>query len=165
MKRRLMVVRALIHKPKLLILDEPTAGVDVELRNSLWEMISEFHREGLTIILTTHYLEEAESMCKHVALINKGKLCVNTDMRTFLKSADKYTYIFDLKDKCQQEIKLDLGEVKRVDDYTIEVEVSKGVVLNQIFAELTSKYDLDVLYVRTKSAKLEKLFIELARNK
>lgn len=83
MKRRLMVVRALIHKPKLLILDEPTAGVDVEFRNSLWEMISEFHREGLTIILTTHYLEEAELMCKHIALINKGKLSVNTDMKTF----------------------------------------------------------------------------------
>ncbi|MBK2028572.1 ABC transporter ATP-binding protein [Francisella noatunensis] len=165
MKRRLMVVRALIHKPKLLILDEPTAGVDVELRNSLWEMISEFHKEGLTIILTTHYLEEAESMCKHIALIHKGKLCVNTDMKTFLKSADKHTYIFDLKEKCQHELKLDLGEVKKIDDYTIEVEVTKGVVLNKIFAELSSKYDLDVLDVRSKEAKLEKLFIEVARNK
>lgn len=165
MKRRLMVIRALIHKPKLLILDEPTAGVDVELRNSLWEMISEFHKEGLTIILTTHYLEEAESMCKHIALIHKGKLCVNTDMKTFLKSADKHTYIFDLKNKCQKDIKLSLGDVKLVDEYTLEVEVSKGVILNEIFSELTNKYHLDVLDVRTKEAKLEKLFIDVARNK
>ncbi|MDE4982382.1 ABC transporter ATP-binding protein, partial [Francisella tularensis subsp. holarctica] len=83
------------------------AGVVVEFRNSLWEMISEFHREGLKIILTTHYLEEAELMCKHIAIINKGKLSVNTDMKTFLKSANKHTYIFDLKDNCQQVIKLD----------------------------------------------------------
>ncbi|AIT10027.1 ABC transporter [Candidatus Francisella endociliophora] len=165
MKRRLMVVRALIHKPKLLILDEPTAGVDVELRNSLWDMIAEFHKEGLTVILTTHYLEEAESMCNRIALIHKGKVHVNTDMKTFLKSADKHTYVFDLKEKCDKEISLSLGAVKKVDDYTIEVEVSKGVVLNEIFAELTTKCNLDVLGVRSKEAKLEKLFIEVARNK
>ncbi|ASG68383.1 ABC transporter ATP-binding protein [Francisella halioticida] len=166
MKRRLMVIRALIHKPKLLILDEPTAGVDVELRNSLWKMISKFHKEGLTVILTTHYLEEAESMCNHIALIHKGKVHVNTDMKTFLKSADKHTYIFDLKDKCQENIiKLSLGDAKLVDEYTLEVEVSKGVVLNEIFLELTNEYHLDVLDVRTKEAKLEKLFIDVARNK
>lgn len=165
MKRRLMVVRALIHKPRLLILDEPTAGVDVELRNSLWDMIAEFHKEGLTIILTTHYLEEAESMCNRIALIHKGNVHVNTDMKTFLKSADKHTYIFDLKTRCQDDIKLSLGDVKIVDDHTIEIEVSKGVVLNEIFAELTSKYDLEVMDVRTKAAKLEKLFIDIAKNK
>lgn len=165
MKRRLMVVRALIHKPKLLILDEPTAGVDVELRNSLWDMIAEFHKEGLTVILTTHYLEEAESMCNRIALIHKGKVHVNTDMKTFLKSADKHTYVFDLKEKCDKEISLSLGAVKKIDDYTLEVEVSKGVVLNEIFAELTAKCNLDVLGVRSKEAKLEKLFIEVARNK
>lgn len=165
MKRRLMVVRALIHKPKLLILDEPTAGVDVELRNSLWDMIAEFHKDGLTVILTTHYLEEAESMCNRIALIHKGKVHVNTDMKTFLKSADKHTYVFDLKEKCDKDVSLSLGTVKKIDDYTIEVEVSKGVVLNEIFAELTTRCNLDVLDVRSKEAKLEKLFIEVARNK
>jgi ABC-2 type transport system ATP-binding protein len=165
MKRRLMVVRALIHKPKLLILDEPTAGVDVELRNSLWKMIMQFHKEGLTVILTTHYLEEAESMCNRIALIHKGNVHVNTDMKSFLKTADQHTYIFDLKDKCPEDIKLSFGSVKLVDEYTLEVEVSKGVVLNEIFSELTNKYHLDVLDVRTKEAKLEKLFIDVARNK
>ncbi|GAB4221935.1 MAG: ABC transporter ATP-binding protein [Francisella sp.] len=164
MKRRLMVIRALIHKPKLLILDEPTAGVDVELRNSLWEMIKDFHKNGLTIILTTHYLEEAEAMCKHIALINNGKLSVNTDMKTFLKSADKNTYIFDLKNKCPKDINISLGEVTCIDDYTIEVVVNKGVILNNIFAELTNRYSLDVLDVRLKAAKLEKLFIEVSKN-
>ncbi|AJC48664.1 ABC transporter ATP-binding protein [Allofrancisella guangzhouensis] len=165
MKRRLMVIRALVHKPKLLILDEPTAGVDVELRNSLWKMISQFHKEGLTVILTTHYLEEAESMCNYIALIHKGKLHINTDMKTFLKSADKHTYIFDLKDKCNDNIRLESGISKLIDSYTLEVEVSKGVVLNDIFSELSTKYNLEVLDVRTKSAKLEQLFIDVARNK
>ena len=165
MKRRLMVIRALIHKPKLLILDEPTAGVDVELRNSLWEMISQFHKDGLTVILTTHYLEEAESMCNRIALIHKGKLHVNTDMKSFLKSADKHTYVFDLKEDCNQEIVLSSGATRLIDAHTLEVEVSGGVVLNEIFLELTSKYNLEVLDVRSKAAKLEQLFIDVARNK
>ena len=165
MKRRLMVVRALIHKPKLLILDEPTAGVDVELRNSLWEMISQFHKDGLTVILTTHYLEEAESMCNRIALIHKGKLHVNTDMKSFLKSADKHTYVFDLKEECNQEIVLSSGATKLVDTHTLEVEVSGGVVLNEIFSEMTSKYGLEVIEVRSKAAKLEQLFIDVAKNK
>ena len=165
MKRRLMVIRALIHKPKLLILDEPTAGVDVELRNSLWEMISQFHKEGLTVILTTHYLEEAESMCNRIVLIHKGKLHVNTDMKSFLKSADKHTYIFDLKEDCNQDIVLSSGTARLVDQHTLEVEVSGGVVLNEIFLELTSKYGLEVLDLRSKAAKLEQLFIDVARNK
>ena len=165
MKRRLMVIRALIHKPKLLILDEPTAGVDVELRKSLWEMISKFNQEGLTIILTTHYLEEAESMCNRIVLIHKGKLHVNTDMKTFLKSADKQTYVFDLKEDCNQDITLSSGATKLIDAHTLEVEVERGVILNDIFSELTSKYSLEVLDVKSKAAKLEQLFIDVARNK
>lgn len=165
MKRRLMVIRALIHKPKLLILDEPTAGVDVELRNSLWEMITKLNREGLTVILTTHYLEEAEQMCNRIALIHKGKVHVNTDMKSFLQSADKQTYIFDFKDPCKQPVELVSGDTQLKDEYTLEVEVDKGVVLNEIFLELTTKYNLEVLDVRIKAAKLEQLFIDVARNK
>ena len=166
MKRRLMVVRALVHKPKLLILDEPTAGVDVQLRNSLWEMISKLNKEGLTVILTTHYLEEAESMCNHIALINKGKLHINTDMKTFLKSADKNTYIFDLKNtNDKKNIELKSGIAKIVDDQTLEVEVSKNTPLNDIFSELTTTHGLEVLSVRTKEAKLERLFIDIASEK
>ena len=165
MKRRLMVIRALIHKPKLLILDEPTAGVDVELRNSLWDMITKLNREGLTVILTTHYLEEAEQMCNRIALIHKGKVHVNTDMKSFLQSADKQTYIFDFKEPCKQSVELISGVTKLIDEYTLEVEVDKGVVLNEIFLELTTKYNLEVLDVRIKAAKLEQLFIDVARNK
>lgn len=165
MKRRLMVIRALVHKPKLLILDEPTAGVDVELRNSLWEMIRQFHKEGLTIILTTHYLEEAESMCNRIGLIHKGKLHVNTYMKTFLKSADKHTYIFDLENACNQDITLTSGITKLIDAYTLEIEANSGVILNDIFSELTHKYGLKILDIRRKAAKLEQLFIDVARNK
>ncbi|MFC4892564.1 ABC transporter ATP-binding protein [Pseudofrancisella aestuarii] len=166
MKRRLMVVRALIHKPKLLILDEPTAGVDVELRNALWEMISEFHKNGLTVILTTHYLEEAEAMCNKIALIHKGVLHTNTDMKTFLKSADRQVYVFDLKNAyLGEEISLEIGQARLIDEYTLEVEVKKGILLNDVFNELVSNYNLEIMDVRTKTAKLEQLFIDVARNK
>ena len=165
MKRRLMVARALIHKPKLLILDEPTAGVDVELRNSLWKMIKEFNKEGLTVILTTHYLEEAESMCNKIALIHQGNLHVNTDMKTFLKSADRETYIFDLKNPIDKDINLDIGKAKVIDGLTFEVEVNKDTLLNKLFDEIQNKYALEILSVRTKTAKLEQLFIEIAQNK
>ncbi|APC96926.1 ABC transporter ATP-binding protein [Francisella frigiditurris] len=166
MKRRLMVVRALIHKPKLLILDEPTAGVDVELRNALWEMISEFNKDGLTVILTTHYLEEAETMCNKIALIHKGVLHTNTDMKTFLKSADRQVYVFDLKNAYLGEaISLEIGQARLIDEYTLEVEVKKGILLNDVFNELVSNYNLEIMDVRTKTAKLEQLFIDVARNK
>lgn len=166
MKRRLMVVRALIHKPKLLILDEPTAGVDVELRNSLWEMIKDFHKDGLTVILTTHYLEEAESMCNKIALIHKGKLHTNTDMKSFLKSADLKTYVFDFENEYSgSSIELDIGETVLKDKQTLEVQVNKNITLNQVFDELNQKYGISVSDVRSKTAKLEQLFINVARNK
>ena len=166
MKRRLMVIRALIHKPKLLILDEPTAGVDVELRNSLWDMISELNRDGLTVILTTHYLEEAESMCNRIGLIHKGQLHTNMDMKDFLKSADRQMYVFDLKKPyIGRNISLDIGTARFIDDYTLEVEVKQDVTLNAVFNELSEKYNLEIIDVRTKTAKLEQLFIDVARNK
>jgi len=163
MKRRLMVVRALIHKPKLLILDEPTAGVDVELRNSLWKTILRLHKEGLTVILTTHYLEEAESMCNKIGLIYHGKLHTNCDMKSFLHSVDKEIFVFDLQGcACCNDIKIKSGNVKVIDKNTIEVEVGKGILLNDVFAEL-SEFDLQILSVKTKTAKLEKLFIDISR--
>jgi ABC-2 type transport system ATP-binding protein len=131
----------------------------------MWQMISQFHKEGLTVILTTHYLEEAELMCNHIAFIHKGKVHVNTDMKSFLKSADKQTYIFDLKTPCKKPIALETGSSRLVDEHTLEVEVAKGVVLNDIFAELTERYHLQVLDVKLNAAKLEKLFIDIAKNK
>lgn len=165
MKRRVMVARALIHKPKLLILDEPTAGVDVELRQSLWEMMCEFNRQGLTIILTTHYLEEAESMCNRIALIHQGTVHVSGLMRDFLRTANKEHYIVDLKSPIEDKaIDLNIGTVTYIDPLTVEIEVDKSIVLNDIFTALSAQ-NLQVLSIRTKTAKLEQLFIDIAKNK
>lgn len=165
MKRRLMVARALIHKPKVLILDEPTAGVDVELRQSLWEQMRALNQEGLTIILTTHYLEEAANMCNRIALIHQGKLHTSTDMKTLLRSVEKEIYIFDLKHTLTSEkLHCEYGHCHLVDSTTLEIEVDKDVTLNQLFVDL-SKQNIEVLSVKTKTNKLEKLFIDVARNK
>lgn len=166
MKRRVMVARALVHEPKLLILDEPTAGVDVELRASLWESMNQLNKEGLTVILTTHYLEEAESMCNRIAIINNGKLHTDSDMKSLLRSVDNDQYILDLKvplkNDCTCEY-VSIGDCKLIDETTLEVITKKGTSLNQLFSSLTEQ-GIEVADIRAKSAKLEQLFIKVARS-
>ena len=166
MKRRVMVARALIHEPKLLILDEPTAGVDVELRASLWESMKKLNKEGLTVILTTHYLEEAESMCNRIALINDGKVHTDSDMKTLLRSVDNDCYVLDLKEPLKKGCACEdvsIGDCVLLDETTLEVTTKKGTSLNQLFSSL-SEQGIDVADIRTKSTKLEQLFIKVARS-
>ena len=163
MKRRLMIARALIHKPKVLILDEPTAGVDVELRQTLWEKMCSLNEKGLTIILTTHYLEEAENMCNRIALIHQGRLHISSDMKSLLRSIDKEVYIFDLKKPLySNQIRCEFGNFCLVEPRMLEIEVDKSVTLNQLFVSL-SQQNIEVLSVKNKTTKLEKVFLDIAK--
>src|SRR5690554_1962289 len=137
MKRRLMIARALVHEPRMLILDEPTAGVDIELRRSMWEFLREINAEGTTIILTTHYLEEAESLCRNVAIIDRGEIVQNTSMRSLLQRLNKETFVFDCAETLTQAPEIVGHAVKFVDEHCFEVEVDKGQSLNQLFEQFT----------------------------
>ncbi|EOQ88276.1 ABC transporter, ATP-binding protein YadG [Leptospira yanagawae serovar Saopaulo str. Sao Paulo = ATCC 700523] len=160
MKRRLMIARALIHDPKLLILDEPTAGVDIEIRRSMWEFLKELNKEGKTIILTTHYLEEAESLCKNIAIIDKGEIIENTSMKKLLQRLDKETFIIDLKKSYKTKPNSKTFQWIWLDDHSLEVQLDKNTSVNLLFAELT-KHKMDVLSLRNKSNRLEELFLSL----
>ncbi|WP_438971412.1 ABC transporter ATP-binding protein [Methylophaga sp.] len=160
MKRRLMIARALVHKPKLLILDEPTAGVDIELRRSMWTFLRKINKEGTTIILTTHYLEEAENLCRNIAIIDKGEIVENTDMKTLLNRLDKETFVLDLKYPLVENTDLNNLDYHRVDDTTIEIEISRGDSLNRIF-ELLSQHGIEVVSMKNKVNRLEELFLNL----
>ena len=159
MKRRLMIARALMHEPKLLILDEPTAGVDIELRRSMWDFLRQINEQGVTIILTTHYLEEAELLCKNIAIIDSGIIVENTTIKALLAKLDKETFILDLKQPVQP---VTLGGYKftMADDHTIEVEVAKSQGLNAVFSALTEQGNT-VLSMRNKANRLEELFVGL----
>lgn len=159
MKRRLMIARALMHEPKLLILDEPTAGVDIELRRSMWDFLREINKQGVTIILTTHYLEEAELLCKNIAIIDSGIIVENTTIKALLAKLDKETFILDLKQPVQQ-VELDDYRFIMVDDHTLEVEVAKSQGLNAVFTALTAQGNT-VLSMRNKANRLEELFVGL----
>jgi ABC-2 type transport system ATP-binding protein len=163
MKRRLMIARALMHEPRLLILDEPTAGVDVEVRRSMQDFLREINEAGVTIILTTHYLEEAEELCRHVAIIDKGRIIENDRMGTVLSKLHLETYVLDLRSPIA--VCPDLGEARAtlVDARTLEVEVDRGRGLNDIFVRLVAA-GIEVSSLRNKVNRLEELFMKLVRN-
>ena len=159
MKRRLMIARALMHEPKLLILDEPTAGVDIELRRSMWDFLREINKQGVTIILTTHYLEEAELLCKNIAIIDSGVIVENTTIKALLAKLDKETFVLDLKQPVQP-ISIEDYKYTLTDDHTLEVEVARSQGLNQVFSALTEQGNT-VLSMRNKANRLEELFVGL----
>jgi ABC-2 type transport system ATP-binding protein len=161
MKRRLMIARALIHKPQILILDEPTAGVDIELRRSMWEFMKKLNAEGTTIILTTHYLEEAEQLCKNIAIINNGEIVTNTSVRKLLSQLKTETFILDVEGDLDNLPKLTDFEWVKVGD-CIEVTVSKGQSLNDVFSALIDT-NIQVRSMRTKASRLEELFVNLVQ--
>ena len=164
MKRRLMIARALVHEPKMLILDEPTAGVDVELRRSMWDFLIDINQQGVTIVLTTHYLEEAESLCKNIAIINHGKIVENTSMKELLSKLNKETFIFDLNNPIKELPNLDDYNLKLIDTTTIEVEVDRERNINKLF-EILAKKNIDITSMRNKTSRLEELFLKLLNNK
>ncbi len=160
MKRRLMIARALVHEPKLLILDEPTAGVDIELRRSMWEFLEKINRAGTTIILTTHYLEEAERLCRNVAIINHGRIVENTSVKRLLSQLNREVFVLDTKDKIAKCPQLENYKLSVSDETTMEVEVEKGQSLNALFHALSAE-NIDVVSMRNKVNRLEELFVSL----
>jgi ABC-2 type transport system ATP-binding protein len=160
MKRRLMIARALVHEPRLLILDEPTAGVDIEIRRSMWEFLREINAQGTTIILTTHYLEEAETLCRNIAIINGGQIAERDRMSSLLRKLNTETFVLNLRDTLTLAPKLDGYEVRLIDPHTLEVETAKGQNLNDVFARLSS-LGIEVLSMRNKVNRLEEIFMRL----
>jgi len=160
MKRRLMIARSLVHEPRLLILDEPTAGVDIEMRRSMWEFLRRINAQGTTIILTTHYLEEAEALCRHIAIINHGKIVENTSIKTLLRQLRREVFILDCVEELPSEVSIDGFTCRRMDDHTLEVEVEKGQYLNQVFAELGER-GVHISSMRNRANRLEEMFVNL----
>jgi ABC-2 type transport system ATP-binding protein len=160
MKRRLMIVRALLHEPRLLILDEPTAGVDIEVRRSMWEFIREVNAAGTTIILTTHYLEEAENLCRNVAIINQGKIIENESMNTLLRKLNTESFVLNLRNAISSAPVLPGYKIQMTDNHTIEVETSKEQNLNEVFTALSAQ-GIAVVSMRNKSNRLEELFLSM----
>jgi ABC-2 type transport system ATP-binding protein len=160
MKRRLMIARALMHEPRLLILDEPTAGVDIEVRRSMWEFLRKINDQGTTIILTTHYLEEAENLCRNVAIIDRGRIIERDTMANVLRKLQKEVFVFNLGRALDEPPLLPGFKGVLSDDHTLEVEVSKGQNLNEIFARLSAE-GIEVNSMRNKVNRLEELFLGL----
>jgi ABC-2 type transport system ATP-binding protein len=153
-----MIARALIHEPQLLVLDEPTAGVDIELRRSMWTFLEEINQQGTTIILTTHYLEEAERLCRNIAIIDKGNIVQNTSIKNLIKQLNKETFILDIKQEINSCPVVNEYPITMVDSHTLEVAVDKNKSLNQLFSIL-SKQGIEIVSMRNKANRLEELFI------
>jgi len=164
MKRRLMIARALVHEPRLLILDEPTAGVDIEIRRSMWDFMREINEAGVTIILTTHYLEEAESLCRNIAIIDEGRIIENDSMANVIGKLQLESFVLTLQEPISEAPRLDGYPVRLRNEREIEVDVTKGQGLNRVFEGLSAQ-SLHVASMRTKSNRLEELFIRLVENK
>jgi ABC-2 type transport system ATP-binding protein len=161
MKRRLMIARALMHEPRLLILDEPTAGVDIEIRRSMWDFLREINARGTTIILTTHYLEEAETLCRNIAIINGGLIVERDRMSSLLRRLNTETFVFNLRNLLSAAPKLEgYGTTTLVDDHTLEIEMAKEQNLNDVFSAL-SALGIEVLSMRNKVNRLEEIFMRL----
>jgi ABC-2 type transport system ATP-binding protein len=160
MKRRLMIARALVHEPRLLILDEPTAGVDIEIRRSMWQFMRAINAAGITIILTTHYLEEAESLCRNIAIIDEGELIENTSTRKLLNTLHMETFVLDLAAPLTEAPPLPQHVLRLIDESTLEVDVSRDESINRLFEDL-SRLDIRVLSMRNKTNRLEQLFVRL----
>jgi ABC-2 type transport system ATP-binding protein len=166
MKRRLMIARALVHEPKLLILDEPTAGVDIEIRRTMWDFLQEMNAQGTTIILTTHYLEEAENLCRNIAIIDQGKIVENTSMKKLLSQLNVETFLLDIEETSQTNLTipaLDGYVLNKIDTHTLSVEVAREKNLNQLFSQL-SQHKINVLSLRNKTNRLEELFMKMVND-
>ena len=163
MKRRLMIARAMVHDPPLLILDEPTAGVDIEIRRSMWEYITRINEEGTTVILTTHYLEEAEQLCRNVAIIDHGRIIENTSVRHLLSQLDIETFVLDLKEPVEQAPEIDAFDILLRDECSLEVMVPKSKALNSLFLALEEQ-GIRVQSMRNKANRLEELFMRLVED-
>jgi ABC-2 type transport system ATP-binding protein len=163
MKRRLMIARAMMNEPKLLILDEPTAGVDIEIRRSMWQFVSGINAAGTTVILTTHYLEEAEQLCRNIAIIDHGRIVENTTMKALLATLDVETFVLDVRSVPAELPSLPGIRLRAVDDHTIEAEMSRSHDLNSLFAALTAE-GITVTSLRNKSNRLEELFVRLVEH-
>ncbi|TDG13814.1 ABC transporter ATP-binding protein [Seongchinamella unica] len=160
MKRRLMIARALVHEPKLLILDEPTAGVDIEMRRSMWDFLKKINAEGTTIILTTHYLEEAEALCRHIGIINNGEIVENTSIKALLRQLQREVFIFDSVEELEDDIGIPGFVTRRLDAHSMEIEVEKGQSINQVFAELGNR-GIHISSMRNRANRLEEMFVNL----
>jgi ABC-2 type transport system ATP-binding protein len=164
MKRRLMIARALMHEPRLLILDEPTAGVDIEVRRSMWDFLRDINARGTTIILTTHYLEEAETLCRNIAIINKGNIVEHDGMGNLLARLHTETFVFNTREPVSAAPAVPGVALRLVDDHTLEADISKDQNLNELFAHLTA-LGIEVLSMRNKVNRLEEIFMRLVENK
>ena len=164
MKRRLMIARALVHEPRLLILDEPTAGVDIEIRRSMWDFLREINRQGTTIILTTHYLEEAENLCRHVAIIDGGRIIENDSMASVIGKLHEETFVLNVRQPLVTVPEVAGFVLRRPDSHTLEVDVSRNRNLNEVFAALTAG-GIEVVSMRNKVNRLEELFMRLVESR